>query len=142
MDNALSSSCARVQPEIPASTLSWALLIGSILRINSANRLEWLVRSADPKELGLDRSFGDDAVRYFTERVDPEVIRRQAADMLKLAKSNKVFEESAFIGLAIDGTAAGDTTKEPCPFCHPINLRKAVELQMATYPQRLKEVTG
>ena len=57
---------------------------------------------------------------YFTERVDPEVIRRLAAETLKLAKSNKVFEETAFIGLAIDGTAAGDTTKEPCPFCHPI----------------------
>ena len=120
MDNALSSSCARMQPEIPAATLSWALLAGPILRINSANRLEWLVRFADPKQLGLDRSFGDDALRYFTERVDPEVIRRQAAETLKLAKSNKVFEETAFIGLAIDGTAAGDTTKAPCPFCHPI----------------------
>ncbi len=39
---------------------------------------------------------------------------------MKLAKRNKVFEETAFIGLAIDGTGAGRTTKEACPLCHPV----------------------
>jgi hypothetical protein len=34
--------------------------------------LEWLVRSADRKELNLPTPFGDDALAYFTERVDPE----------------------------------------------------------------------
>ena len=34
------------------------------------------------------------------------------------------FEGSAFIGLAIDGTTAGHTTKQPCPFCHPIKDSK------------------
>ena len=110
----------RTQPVIPASDLSWALLVGGILRLGSSNRLEWLAHCGHRKDLGLTRKFGDDALAYFTERVDPEVIRHRSADTLKLAKCNKVFEEAAFIGLAIDGTGAGHTTKTPCPLCHPI----------------------
>jgi hypothetical protein len=110
----------RMRPVIPAACLSWALLIGTILRLTSANRLEWLVRSADRKELNLPTPFGDDALAYFTERVDPEVLRQRAAATLKLAKCNKVFEGTAFIGLAIDGTGAGRTTKDACPLCHPV----------------------
>jgi hypothetical protein len=52
--------------------------------------------------------------------VDPDAIRRRLAETLKVAKYNKVFEEAAFIGLAVDGTGAGHTTKTPCPLCHPI----------------------
>jgi len=84
----------RMQPQIPASSLSWGLLLGA--------------------------GFGDDALAYFTERLDPEVIRHRAAATLKLAKRNKVFEETAFIGLAIDGTGAGRSTKGVCPLCHPV----------------------
>ena len=113
-----------MQPEIPAECLSWALLIGTILRVTSANRLEWLARSADREELHLPTGFGDDALAYFTERVDPEILRHRAAATLKLAKCNKVFEETAFIGLAIDGTGAGRTTKEACPLCHPVKDAK------------------
>ena len=36
----------RMQPQIPASSLSWGLLLGAILRLNSAHRLEWLARTA------------------------------------------------------------------------------------------------
>ena len=114
----------RIQPVIPAADLSWSLLLGGILRMVSANRLEWLANCADLNDLGLTCSFGDDALSYFTERVDPEVIRRRAAQTLKLAKANKVFEGTAFIGLALDGTTAGHTTKKPCPFCHPIKDSK------------------
>jgi hypothetical protein len=110
----------RPHPQISASTLAWALLIGPILRIPSANRLEWLVRSADLKQLGLASWFGDDALAYFTERLDPQVLRRALAETLKTAKYNKVFEQTALIGLAIDGTAAGRTTKRPCALCHPV----------------------
>ena len=114
----------RTQPVIPAADLSWSLLLGGILRLVSANRLEWLANFADLKDLGLTRSFGDDALAYFTERVDADVIRYRASQTLKLIKANKAFEDTAFIGLAIDGTTAGHTTKEPCPFCHPIKDSK------------------
>jgi hypothetical protein len=110
----------RMQPEIPAQCLSWALLIATILRVDSANRLEWLARSADRKQLALATGFGDDALAYFTERVNPEIVRHRAAATLKLAKRNKVFEGTAFIGLALDGTTAGSTTKPACPLCHPV----------------------
>ena len=115
----------RKRPKIPAASLGWGLLLGFLLRLRSASRLEWLVRSACRKQLGLASRFGDDALAYFTERADPEVIRRRLAAALKLAKSNKVFEETAYIGLAIDGTSAGRTRKEACPFCHPIRDAQA-----------------
>lgn len=114
----------RTQPEIPAADLSWALLLGSFLRLGSANRLEWLARFGHRKDLGLTRKSGDDALAYFTERVDPQIIRHRSAATLKLAKCNKVFDEVAFIGLAIDGTGAGRTLKPACPLCHPITGSK------------------
>jgi len=110
----------RLYPKIPASDLCWALLLGVLLRLDSAIRLEWLARFAERKDLVLTRSFGDDALAYFTERLDPEIIRHRAAETLKLAKANKVFEEAAFIGLAIDGTGAGRTTRPACSLCHPV----------------------
>jgi len=110
----------RMQPKIPASDFAWALVLGALLRLNSANRLEWLVRSADRTALGLERSFGDDALAYFTERLDPDVIRRCLVATLKLAKCNKVFDETAFLGLALDGTGAGRTTQAACRLCHPV----------------------
>ncbi|MBI4877748.1 MAG: hypothetical protein HY822_24215 [Acidobacteria bacterium] len=85
-----------MQPRIPASSLSWGLLLGALLRLKSALRLEWLARAAGRKETGLAPGFGDDALACFTQRADPEVIRHRAAATLKLAKRNKGFEESAF----------------------------------------------
>ena len=73
----------RSQPEIPSADLSWALLMGGILRPGSANRLEWLANFGQRKDLSLTRTFGDDAQAYFTGRVDPEVIRRRTAETLK-----------------------------------------------------------
>ena len=55
----------RTPPEIPATCVRWALLIGPILRIGSANRLEGLARCADRKELGLARGFGDDRIEVW-----------------------------------------------------------------------------
>jgi hypothetical protein len=110
----------RMQPQIPAACLAWALLLSTILRVHSARRLAWLAHSANRKELNLPTGFRHEALAYFTERVDPEIIRHSAAATLKLAKCNKVFEETAFIGLALDGTGAGRTTKPACPLCHPL----------------------
>ena len=50
-------SDGRMQPEIPASNLAWTLVLGALLRLNSANRLEWLVRSANrPRQRRIVRS--------------------------------------------------------------------------------------
>ena len=56
--------------------------------------------------------------------MNPEVIRHRSTETLKLAKYNKVFEEAAFIGLAVDGTGAVRTTQEACSLCHPIKDSK------------------
>lgn len=79
----------RTHTEIPAADLSWALPLGGILRLGSATRLEWLANFGHRKDLGLTRAFGDDALAYFTGRVDPEVIRRRTAETLKVAKYKK-----------------------------------------------------
>jgi hypothetical protein len=110
----------RSHPHIPARDVVWAVVIGHVLRVASFLRLEWLAHSPVCAELGLQGPFGDDALAYCTERMDPETTRAALATALRQAKRNKAFENSRFIGLALDGTGAGRTYKEPCPLCDPI----------------------
>lgn len=110
----------RAHPRIPAREVVWAVVIGHILRLASFLRLEWLAHSPVCTELGLGGPFGDDALAYCTERMDPEITRAALAAALHHAKRNKAFENSRFIGLALDGTGAGRTYKQPCPLCDPI----------------------
>jgi hypothetical protein len=94
----------------------WALVISHILRVASFLRLKYLAHSPVCAELGLQASFGDDTLAYCTERMDPEVTRLALAAALHQAKRNKAFENSRFIGLALDGTGAGRTYKQPICF--------------------------
>jgi hypothetical protein len=110
----------RKYPHIPARELVWALVYGHILRVVSFFRLEWLSRSAARANMGVQAPFGDDVLAYCTERMDPETTRGALAAALHQAKRNKAFENSRFIGLALDGTGAGRTYKPPCRWCEPI----------------------
>jgi hypothetical protein len=96
------------------------VVIGRILRITSFLRLEWLAHSPVRAELGIQGRFGDDALAYCMERVDPEKARLAVATALHQAKRNKAFENSRFIGLVVDGTGAGRTHQPPCRLCDPI----------------------
>jgi len=110
----------RRRPRIPAQALVWSLLIAHLLRASSYLRVEWLVRSPARPGLGVGTAFGDDALAYFTERLDAEHTRTALGSALQHAKRNKVFDHTRFIGLALDGTGAGRTQKQACPLCHPI----------------------
>jgi DDE family transposase len=114
----------RTQPHISASDIVWAVVMSRILRVTSFLRLEWLVHSAARVGLGVKAAFGDDALAYCTERMDPQTTRKALALALHQAKRNKAFENSRFIGLALDGTGAGRTHKEPCSLCDPIKDAK------------------
>jgi hypothetical protein len=100
------------------------VVIGHILRVTSFLRLEWLAHSPVCAELGLEGPFGDDTLAYCTARMDPEVTRLALVHALHQAKRNKAFENSRFIGLAVDGTGAGHTYKEPCLLCDPVKDAK------------------
>ena len=95
-------------------------MIGHILRVVSFLRLEWLAHSPLRAELGIQSRFGDDALAYASERMDPETTRLALAAALHQAKRNQAFENSRFLGLALDGTSAGHTYQAPCPLCDPI----------------------
>jgi len=114
----------RAQPHIPASDIVWAVVMSRILRVNSFLRLEGLVHSPARAGLGVKAPFGDDALAYCTERMDAETTRLALAEALHQAKRNKAFENSRFIGLALDGTGAGRTYKEPCSLCDPLKDAK------------------
>jgi hypothetical protein len=114
----------RIHPHIPAQDVVWAVVVGHILRVASFLRLEWLAHSPVRAEMGIETPFGDDALAYCTDRMDPERTRVALAAALHQAKRNKAFENSRFIGLALDGTGAGRTYKEPCPLCDPIKDAK------------------
>jgi Transposase DDE domain len=117
----------RLQPMIAACTLLWALLLARILREIGFYAVEQLVRSASCTALGVQRTFGDDALGYFTERLDPAVTRAALVQTLHRAKRNKAFENSRFLGLAIDGTTAGHSIQHGCDLCRPQhNAKKEV----------------
>ncbi|MFY9527806.1 MAG: transposase [Candidatus Acidiferrales bacterium] len=117
----------RRQPQIPARVLLWSLLMGQMLRRSAFSAIEALVRSSARRALGVRPSFSDDALGYFTERLDPTPTREALAAVLRQAKRNKAFQDSCFIGLAVDGTTAGRSSQSGCPLCRPFrNQRREI----------------
>jgi hypothetical protein len=109
----------RPQPQIPAQALLWSLLIGQLLRASSFLAVERLVHSSARRALAVSRSFRDDALGYFTARLDPAPLRAALAGILRQAKRNKAFETSGGIGLAVDGTTVGRCATPSCNLCRP-----------------------
>jgi len=97
----------------------WAMILGQILRDSSFHALESLVRSGRRRRLAVAHQFGNDALGYFTERLDPTPTRRAAIQIARQAKRNKAFQNSAFLGLALDGTTAGRSQQKRCDLCRP-----------------------
>jgi hypothetical protein len=109
----------RRQPQIPASALLWALLIGQILREASFHAVEALAHSTARRTLRIATSFCDDTLGYFTERLDPAPTRQALLSLLRGAKRNKAFDDCRWIGLALDGSGAGWRTHQGCKLCRP-----------------------
>ena len=109
----------RPQGRIPAAALLWALLIGVALRRAAFAGVEALVRSPARRALDVSRRFGDDALGYFTERLDPAVTRRAAATVAREAKRHKAFDDARFIGLVLDGTGVARSHQKVCDLCRP-----------------------
>lgn len=114
----------RLEGRIPATALLWALLMGVLLRRAAFAGIEALVRSRARRALDVSRSFGDDALGYFTERLDPAVTRQAAVTALRHAKRHKAFDDCRFIGLALDGTGAGRSREKGCDLCRPYRNKK------------------
>ncbi len=110
----------RARPQIPAKALLWALVSGQLLREYSFHAIEALVRSPARRALRVACRFGDDALAYFTERLDPAPTRQALAQIVRRATRNKAFEHTRFIGLALDGTGAGRSEQAHCRLCHPL----------------------
>jgi hypothetical protein len=114
----------RRRPQIPARHLVWSILIGGVLRESSFHAVEALICSNARRALDVGRRFGDDALAYFTERLDPTRTRQALAGALYQAKRNKAFDNSRFIGVAIDGTTVGRCSAEGCHLCRPFKDSK------------------
>jgi len=114
----------RTQGHIPASALLWALLMGALLRRVAFAAIEALVHSPARRALDVSRRFGNDALSYFTERLDPNLTRQAAVTALHRAKRHKAFDDCRFIGLALDGTGAGRSEEKGCDFCRPVRNQK------------------
>jgi hypothetical protein len=114
----------RSQGRIPAAALLWAVLMGVVLRRTAFAGIEALVRSSARRALDVSRRFGDDALGYFTARLDPAVTRRAAATVAREAKRHKAFEAAGFIGLVLDGTAVARSHEKACDLCRPYRNKK------------------
>lgn len=110
----------RRKPQIPARQLVWSVLIGSVLRETSFHAVEALICSKARRALQVGREFGDDALAYFTERLDPSPTRMALASALSQAKRNKAFDNTRFIGIAIDGSTVGCCCAKGCDLCRPL----------------------
>jgi hypothetical protein len=128
----------RLKPRKPGRTLLWALLAGQWLRQASFFAIEQLVSETGPRKLGLQAGFGDDALSYFTERLDPARTRQALVDVLHRAKRNKAFENSRFIGLAVDGTTVGRCRESGCDWCRPY---RNAEKQIVGYRHHLAMIS-
>jgi hypothetical protein len=100
--------------------LLWALIICEVLREAAFHAIEALVKSRARRGLGVGRRFGDDSLAYFTERLDPGQTRAAVVAAVRRAKRNKAFDDSRFIGLALDGTGACRSREAGCAWCHPV----------------------
>jgi DDE family transposase len=109
----------RTEGRIPAAALLWALLMGALLRRATFAGIEALVCSRARRSLEVSQSFGDDALSYFTARLDPVATRRAAVTAVRQAKRHKAFDDCRFIGLALDGTSAGRSREKHCDLCRP-----------------------
>lgn len=110
----------RCRPQITAQALLWGMVIGTILRENTHHAVQWWVRSKARRRLGVCQPFSNDALAYFTERLDPEPTRLALANVCRRAKRNKAFDQCRYIGLALDGSTGGRCSKCRCRLCHPI----------------------
>jgi hypothetical protein len=97
----------------------WSFVLGTILRQWAFLAIEALVGSPARRNLNVSRSFGNDALGYFTARLEPAPTRLALAAVLHRAKRNKAFEDCRFVGLALDGTTGGRRRKKGCPSCRP-----------------------
>jgi hypothetical protein len=114
----------RPRAQIPAQHLVWSLLIGYVLRESSFHAVEALVCSRARRALKVGCDFGDDALAYFTERLDPEATREALATALTQANRNKAFDKARFIGIAVDGTTTARCAAEGCSWCRPFKNSK------------------
>ncbi len=114
----------RLRPQIPARVLYWSLLLGQLLREWSFHGVEALVCAPARRALLVSTPFSDDTLAYFTERLEADPTRRAAAQVLIRAKRNKAFENTAFIGLALDGTTGARCRRQGCPLCRPFRNQK------------------
>jgi len=114
----------RSQGRTAATALLWALFMGVLLRRAAFAGIEALVRSRARRALAVSQSFGDDALGYFTERLDPAVTRQAAVTALRHTKRHKAFDHCPFIGLALDGTGAGRSRQKGCDLCRPCRNQK------------------
>lgn len=108
----------RQKPRKSSHDLLWAMVAGHCLRQTTFHAIESLVH-ARASGLGVRCHFGDDALGYFTERLDPGPTRHALIAMLHQAKRNKAFAGSPRIGLALDGTTVGRCHDPGCDHCRP-----------------------
>lgn len=117
----------RIFPQIAAAPLLRGIVVARLLRQGSFLAVEDLVYSPARRSMGIRTPFGNDSLGYFTERLDADRLRSATVGIVKQAKRNKAFEESRWIGLAIDGTGAGRSEEKKCEGCRPVrNAKKEI----------------
>ena len=99
--------------------------MGTWLRRTAFAGIEALVCSQARRALDVSQSFGDDALGYFTARLDLAVTRRATVTAVRQAKRHKAFDDCRFIGLALNGAAPHHPAKRFVSCAVPTGINSA-----------------
>lgn len=114
-------SDARHAPEISPQTVFLALFHGFVFRLPSVRQLEAdLAEPSFERQVGADRAFRDDVLRYSLCGFALEPLERMLVDINRRLKRNKVFEAGQCQGrivAALDGIEVLSSYSRCCESC-------------------------
>lgn len=114
-------SDARHDPEIPPQAVFLALFHGFVFRLPSLQQLEAdLTESHLQRQVGVERAFGDDVLRYSLCGFELPPLERMLVDVNRRLKRNKVLDPGRVQGrivAALDGIEVLSSYSRCCDSC-------------------------
>jgi hypothetical protein len=134
---------ARLDPEIPPSTVFLAAFHGFVFRLPSFQQLEAeLTQPALQRWIGADRAFRDDVLRYSLSSFSVPDLEQMLVQVNRTLKRNKAFYPNRVQGrivAALDGVEVLSSYSRCCDACQErrVQVRKAgVKVEQVQYYHR------
>jgi len=112
---------ARHDPEISPQSVFLAVFHSFLFRLPSFQQLQAdLAEPSFQRQIGVERAFGDDVLRYSLCGFDLEALQQMLVEVNRRLKRNKAFDENRVQGrivAALDGIEVLSSYSRCCEFC-------------------------